>query len=191
MSVNDEFNVEREAELQRINNQNTALNENRLQRATVQTRYNAATLDGDAVAADKCMAEMEELDKTFARLNYDLKLMEENRGKSPKLAKLGHAVIEEVRVTMNGLNGQWGDKMAALREHQAAMFNIVAELGLIDRAARKLRAQCENVLQITGINAPWVASPADRVVNTEKQTGAIYMEPRKLTQTFKTGKVIK
>jgi hypothetical protein len=45
------------------------------------------------------------------------------------------------------------------------------------------------VFTVTGINAPWVAAPGDRAVNIDKQSGLIFIDPKRITTIYKKGKV--
>jgi hypothetical protein len=45
------------------------------------------------------------------------------------------------------------------------------------------------VFTVTGITANWIAAPGDRVVNLDKQSGLIFIDPKKITTIYKKGKV--
>ena len=186
----ERFTAAQEATLLRINQLNDDINANRAAHAKSLKEFDTAMLAGDDNAAKSAREQCEKLDRDLAWLQRTIGLLSKDGGRGdPAVVEAGKQLIAENRAKMEKFTVRWEYAAEELAKHREAFMALVAELGKIDREARKLRAQAESVFAATGINAPWIASPADRVVNMDKQTGIIYIEPRTLTQIFKRGKV--
>jgi hypothetical protein len=185
----DKFLPAEKAALSRRSERNNEITVNRAGYAQSLAAFDRAMMAGDEDAAQRAREACEKADADVQWLHRALEATKDGGRYDPVVIEAGEEVLVENRAIMAGHNDRWDHIAKNMEEHKTAIMELTAELGKIQMAGKRLRAQAEHVFTVTGSSSPWLAAPGDKAVNLDKQKGLIYVDPKLMTTIYRKGKI--